>query len=63
MNNYEEEYLKIVGSQPPREYKSPEEEAWNIPRYSLLKNEEIRYGEMEPNAHKNEYNGFEYYVS
>ena len=59
MIDYEEEYQKIVKSPPSREYKSAEEEAWNIPKYTLLKNEEIHYGDIvyyqDTDSHKNDF--------
>lgn len=46
MKKYEEEYAKIVNSQPSWNYSTAEEEAGMIEKYSRLKDEDVHYGDL-----------------
>lgn len=50
MEDYEEEYAKIVNFQPSYAYHSAESEALRIRKYTILKNEDVHYGNIIYNS-------------
>lgn len=58
MREYEEEYSKIVKSPPKKEYDTPETEALQFKKFSILREDDIHYGEIvyyneKSSSHKN----------
>jgi len=46
MKGHEEEYSKIVKSPPQKEYDTPENEAFQFEKFTILKEDDVHYGEI-----------------